>query len=78
MRKESRMAPALLDGEIFLTETQLAARHQRSVKTLRNKRVQGGYIKFVKIGRHVRYRLSDVLAYEQAHLQNSTSGIETR
>jgi hypothetical protein len=78
MRKESTMAPALLDGEIFLTETQLAARHQRSVKTLRNKRVQGGYIKFVKIGRHVRYRLSDVLAYEQAHLQNSTSGIETR
>ena len=71
------MTPALLENEIFLTETQLAERHQRSVKTLRNKRVQGGYIKFVKIGRHVRYRLSDVLAYEQANLQNSTSGIES-
>jgi len=59
--------------EVFLTERQLATRHQRSVKTLRNARVYGGYVKFVKIGRSVRYRLSDVLAYEQANLLRSTS-----
>jgi hypothetical protein len=65
-----------LDDEVFLTETQLAARHQRSVKTLRNARVSGGYIPFVKIGRNVRYRLSDVLAFEQAALKRSTSDSE--
>jgi hypothetical protein len=66
-----------LDDEAFLTETQLAARHQRSVKTLRNARVSGGYVPFVKIGRSVRYRLSDVLAFEQAALKRSTSDDET-
>jgi hypothetical protein len=33
---------------IFLDENQLAARHQRSVKTLRNERLRGGGIPFVK------------------------------
>jgi hypothetical protein len=53
-----------LDGqtECFLTEKQLAERHQLSVKTLRNARVYGGYVPFVKIGRCVRYRLSEVMA----------------
>jgi hypothetical protein len=69
---ESTMA-ARLGQEMFLTETQLATRHQRSVKTLRNARVSGGYIPYVKIGRNVRYRLSDVLAFEQGALKRSTS-----
>jgi hypothetical protein len=60
-------------SEVLLTEQQLAARHQRSVKTLRNARVIGGYIKFVRIGRRVRYRLSDVVEFEEANLLNSTS-----
>ena len=60
-------------ADVFLTEKQLAERHLRSSKTLRNDRVRGAYIPFVKIGRHVRYRLSDVLAYEQAHAMTSTS-----
>ena len=60
-------------GEIFLTERELAARHQRSVKTLRNARVKGGFIPFVRIGRNVRYRFSDVLAYEAANSVGSTS-----
>jgi hypothetical protein len=66
-----------LGDEVFLTETQLAARHQRSVKTLRNARVSSGYIPFVKIGRNVRYRLSEVLVFEQAALKRSTSYDET-
>jgi hypothetical protein len=65
------------DGEVFLTETQLAARHQRSVKTLRNARVSGGYIQFVKIGRNVRYRLSDVLAFEQAAFVGASAAGKT-
>ena len=74
MRKELT-APTTLrrEDEVFLTEQQLAARHQRSVKTLRNARVHGGYVKFVKLGRNVRYRMSDVLAYEEANVLRSTS-----
>jgi hypothetical protein len=58
---------------VFLTEYQLAARHQCSVKTLRNQRVAGVGIKHVKLGRLVRYRLSDIEAWEEANLRRSTS-----
>jgi hypothetical protein len=61
--------------ETFLTEQELAARHRRSVKTLRNARVSGSYVKFVRIGRSIRYRLSDVIAYEIANLMRSTSDL---
>jgi len=57
----------------LLTEEELAERHQRSVKTIRNLRVKGGYVPFLKIGRHVRYRMEDILAYEAGCLRRSTS-----
>ena len=66
-------SPADARDDIFLTEKQLASRHQLSVKTLRNARVSGSYIHFVQLGRTVRYRLSDVVAYEEANLVRSTS-----
>jgi predicted DNA-binding transcriptional regulator AlpA len=44
------------------------------VKTLRNWRVQGVGPRFVCTGRKlVRYRLSDVLAWQEANLRRSTS-----
>ena len=44
------------------------------VKTLRNWRVQGVGPRFVRTGRKlVRYRLSDVLAWQEANLRRSTS-----
>lgn len=57
----------------FLDERALAERWNISVKTLRNARVTGGLVPFVRIGRSVRYRLSDVVAYEAAHTHVSTS-----
>jgi len=62
-------------ANIFLTEKQLAQRHQCSPKTLQNDRWKGTGIPFVKWGQrgNVRYRLSDVLAWEEAHLCRSTS-----
>jgi hypothetical protein len=59
--------------DALLTETQLAERWQLSPKTLQNARVAGTGVAFVKIGHAVRYRLSDVLAYEQSHVRGSTS-----
>jgi hypothetical protein len=58
---------------VHLTETQLAERWQISVRTLQAARVKGGGVAFVRIGRSVRYRLEDVLAYEQARLRTNTS-----
>lgn len=59
--------------DVFLTESELAARHKKSVKTLRNARVNGDYVPFVRCGRNVRYRLSDILAYERSRTMTSTS-----
>ena len=51
----------------LLTEKQLAERWGMSPATLRQWRVAGNngrYPVFIKIGRLVRYRLSDIEAYE--------------
>ena len=58
---------------IHLTERQLADRWQISTRTLQAARVKGSGVPFVRIGRAVRYRLEDVLAYEQGRLRTSTS-----
>lgn len=57
----------------LLDEHAVAERQGRSVKTLRNQRVAGDGIPYLKLGRLVRYRLSDVVAWEQGCLRNSTS-----
>lgn len=59
--------------EVLLTEHDLARRQNRSVKTIRNQRVLGVGVPFIKIGRLVRYRLQDVVASEYAGLRKSTS-----
>lgn len=61
----------------LLDEHDLAARWKLSVKTLRNARVSGANpgIPFVKIGRSVRYRPSDVEEFEASHVRRSTSDL---
>lgn len=56
-----------------LNEKQLAERWGVSVRTLQAARVKGGGVPFVRIGRSVRYRVEDILAYEQARLPTNTS-----
>ena len=63
------------DRQRLLTEQQVAERQGRAVKTLQNQRVTGDGIPFVKLGRSVRYRLSDVEAWEAARVRTSTSDI---
>jgi Helix-turn-helix domain len=70
-----RLQPAPSSGdETFLTDEELATRWAVSPKTLRNARVSGRLIGFVKIGRSVRYRMSDVIAFEEKHFVRSTIG----
>jgi hypothetical protein len=55
------------------TTRDLARRWQVSVKKLENDRWRGGGVPFVRIGAAVRYRLSDILAFEESSLFCSTS-----
>jgi hypothetical protein len=60
-------APAARAGieEVFLTRAQLARRHQTTIFTIIH-REKAGLLKPLKLGGHIRYRLSDVLAFEKA------------
>ncbi len=74
------MSPAISPSVVnamdspHLTESQLARRWGISQKKLQADRLKGIGCPFVKIGRAVRYRQGDVLAYEAARLRTSTSG----
>lgn len=57
----------------YLTERELAKRWGIAVKTLQNRRVRGGFLRFAKIGSSVRYAIADVEAYEIQARRNSTS-----
>ena len=49
--------------EQLMTEQEVAELLKRSVKTLRNDRSRGRGPKWSKLGRSVRYKLADVLAW---------------
>lgn len=61
------------DPDALLTERQAAAFRGQSVKTLQNERVRGDGCPYVKLGRSVRYRRRDLVAFVEAHLRRSTS-----
>ncbi|WP_287359289.1 hypothetical protein [Mesorhizobium sp.] len=57
----------------LIDEKALAIRWGVSTRTLQNKRVAGNGIPFLKISSSVRYRMSDVIAFEHASMRISTS-----
>ncbi|MBZ9864206.1 hypothetical protein LB515_02345 [Mesorhizobium sp. CA15] len=57
----------------LIDEKALAVRWGVSTRTLQNKRVAGNGIPFLKISSSVRYRMSDVIAFENAAMRLSTS-----
>jgi excisionase family DNA binding protein len=58
----------------LLDEFEVAAWLSLSVRTLRNWRVRGGHIPFIRVGRKsVRYRSSDVEAYLASRVRTSTT-----
>ena len=57
----------------LLTETEAADLLRQKVKTLQARRVSGGGPPYVKLGRNVRYRLSDLHAYINANVRTSTA-----
>ncbi len=60
-------------NEELLTENELAILTKKSVRTLQGQRFHGGGIPYVKLGAHVRYRMTDVQRYLDSHTRHSTS-----
>ena len=50
-------------NDTLLTRKDLAARHKVSIETCK-RRERAGLLRALKIGRGVRYRLGDILAFE--------------
>jgi hypothetical protein len=59
--------------DVLLTEIEAAQLRRQSVRTLQAERLHGGGCSFVKLGRSVRYRRSDVLRFIESHVRSSTS-----
>jgi hypothetical protein len=57
----------------LLTEIEAAQLRKQSVRTLQAERLRGGGCAYVKLGRSVRYRRSDVLRFIEARVRSSTS-----
>jgi len=62
------------ESDIFFTEQQLADRWQVSDKKLQADRWRGVGVPYVKIARTVRYRLSDIRAYEDKQSKGGRVG----
>jgi hypothetical protein len=56
--------------DTWITRPELAAREKLPVATLAQWGSQGKGPKYAKFGRHVRYRLSDVIAWENAQFNS--------
>jgi hypothetical protein len=53
----------------LLTEIEAAQLRKQSVRTLQAERHRGGGCSFIKLGRSVRYRRSDVLRFIESHVK---------
>jgi DNA-binding transcriptional regulator YiaG len=60
-------SPTEVAEDKYLSNPDLAARYEVPVETIRKWRSTGYGPPAHKLGRHVRYRLSDVLRWEQEH-----------
>ncbi|KRQ14252.1 helix-turn-helix domain-containing protein [Bradyrhizobium manausense] len=61
--------------EDLLTEGEAARLRRQSVRTLQAERLRGVGCTYVKLGRSVRYRRADVLAYIEANLHPAAKAV---
>lgn len=62
----------------LINEIEAAQMRCQSVRTLQMERLRGAGCPYVKLGRSVRYRRGDVLAYIKARIVTSTSEADAR
>ena len=68
-----RSQPITIDSDGLLDQKQVARIIRMSTKFLEARRVRGGGIPYVKIGRLVRYRRADIEQWIESQLHTSTS-----
>jgi hypothetical protein len=64
------------DPDELLTGQEYARERKCSLRTIERERTSGSGCRFIKIGRSVRYRWRDVLAFVEQHLRQNTSQVE--
>ena len=67
------MKAPFIPADPLLTEIEVSCWIKRTVPSMQRDRWAGTGIPFIKVGRLVRYRQSDVQAYLDANLRTSTS-----
>ena len=63
--KTSRREREQAQEQVFVTRHQLAERCGTTIETIKRRQAKGLYIAY-KLGKHVRYKLSDIVAFENA------------
>lgn len=66
------------ERDLLLTEVQAAEFLNLSVRTLQSWRVSGSKIPFVRCGRAIRYRFSDLVSWIKANTVTSTSEADVK
>jgi hypothetical protein len=61
------------ESDELLTESEAARLRRQSIRTLQAERLRGGGCPFVKLGRSVRYRRSDVARFIESNVKTSTT-----
>jgi hypothetical protein len=51
----------------YLTEKEASIKSRKALSTLRNDRLMGRGLPYIKVGRSVRYDLDDIIAYMESH-----------
>jgi len=70
-KPQTTTTPAAAEAEAHLTIEQLAEREGVAVQTVYGWNSKGGGPRYIKVGKRVRYRMSDVLAWEESCLRQS-------
>jgi hypothetical protein len=63
----------ITESDDLLTELEAAQLRRQSVRTLQAERLRGDGCPFVKLGRSVRYRRSDVARFIESNVKTSTT-----
>jgi hypothetical protein len=59
----------------LMTESEAARRRHQSIRTLQAERLRGDGCPFVKLGRSVRYRRSDVERFIESNVKTSITAV---
>lgn len=70
MASEQKTSATWMNLSALVTERDLAERWHKSTRTLQRYRADGTGPNWLRIGGNVRYRVSDVLSFEEAAAQD--------